>query len=124
MERAEEMKDLVNRLIITWPSPRSWYNWASTEKEVLSIYGSGEIDFPGYENLILTYSQLENIVEGDERYIKWHEALENVNGIYLICNIKHNMQYIGSTYNNDGILGRWSEYVHTLDGGDDWGKIE
>ena len=28
------------------------------------------------------------------------------------------MQYIGSTYNNDGILGRWSEYVHTLDGGD------
>lgn len=118
MKRVDLMEDLINRLIIDWPSPISWCNWASTEKEVLSILSNDEIEFPGYENLILTYSQLSDIVEGDERYQKWHDALENVNGIYLICDTKNNMQYIGSTYNNEGILGRWTNYVRTLDGGD------
>lgn len=31
---------------------------------------------------------------------------------------KHNKQYIRSTYNDFGILGLWTEYVKTLDGGD------
>lgn len=118
MERTDIMEDLVNRLIIDWPSPRSWFNWASTEKEVLSILSTDEIEFPGYENLILTYTELSNIVDGDERYLKWREALSNVNGIYLICDTKHSMQYIGSTYNDEGILGRWTNYIRTLDGGD------
>lgn len=118
MERTDIMIDLVNRLIIDWPSPRSWFNWASTEKEVLSILSSEEIEFPGYENLILTYNELSNIVDGDERYKKWADALSNVNGIYLICDTKNNMQYVGSTYNDEGILGRWTNYIHTLDGGD------
>lgn len=118
MERVDIMEDLVNRLIIDWPSPRSWFNWASTEKEVLSILSSEEMDFPGYESLILTYTELADIVDGDERYKKWHDALENVNGVYLICDTKNNMQYIGTTYNEEGILGRWTNYVRMLDGGD------
>lgn len=118
MERADIMTDLVDRLIIDWLSPRSWFNWASTDKEVLSIQSCDELEFPGYENLILTYTELSNIVDGDEKYQKWRDALSNVNGIYLICDTKHNMQYIGSTYNNEGVLGRWTNYVHTLDGGD------
>ena len=118
MEHLDVMDDLVNRLIIDWPSPKSWFNWASTEKTVLSIHSTDEEEFPGYESLILSYSRLSDIVDGDERYQKWRDALKNVNGIYLICDVKNNMQYIGSTYNEDGILGRWTEYVHTLDGGD------
>ncbi len=118
MERTDIMEDLVNRLIIDWPSPRSWFNWASTEKEVLSILSTDEIEFPGYENLILTYTELSYIIDGDARYQKWREALSNVNGVYLICDTKHGMQYVGSTFNYEGILGRWTNYVRTLDGGD------
>ena len=54
-----------------------------------------------------------------DRYKKWIEALSNVNGIYLLCDTKRNKQYIGSTYNNMGIMGRWTEYYKTHHGGDE-----
>ena len=35
----------------------------------------------------------------------------------MICDLKYNKQYIGSTYGSKGILGRWTEYVRTYSGG-------
>ena len=49
---------------------------------------------------------------------KWNEALSNINAIYLICDSKNGKQYIGSTYGKQGLLGRWTEYYKTKDGGD------
>ncbi len=119
MKKMDVMSDMDNKLIIDWgKGALAWFQWAENDKEVLSIASRDEIPFPGYEALILTYSDLANIVDGDIRYQKWREALSNVNGIYLICDTKRNKQYIGSTYNDIGILGRWTEYVKTLDGGD------
>ncbi len=68
--------------------------------------------------MILSYADLGDVVDGEIRYRKWIEALKNVNGIYLICDTKRNKQYVGSTYNDDGILGRWTEYYKTHHGGD------
>lgn len=119
MKKLETMSDMDNKLIIDWgKGALAWFQWAENDKEVLSIASRDEVPFPGYESLILSYSELANIVDGDIRYQKWREALSNVNGIYLICDTKHNKQYIGSTYNDIGILGSWTEYVKTLDGGD------
>ena len=123
MKKLEVMGDLVDRLIIEWgKSTLSWFQWAENDKEVLSIASREEIPFPGYESFIKSYSELAEIIDAadsdNDRYRKWREALSNVNGIYLICDTKHNKQYIGSTYNNDGILGRWSQYIKTKDGGD------
>ncbi len=119
MKKLDVMSDLVNRLVIEWgQSARSWFQWASNDKEVLSISNRDEVEFPGYEEIILTYAQLGNIVDGEVRYRKWIDALENVNGIYLICDTKRHKQYIGSTYNVDGILGRWTQYYKTHHGGD------
>ena len=119
MKKLDVMIDMDKKLVIEWGlAPRSWFQWAHNDKEVLSISNRDEIEFPGYEEMILSYADLGNIVDGDIRYCKWIEALKNVNGIYLICDTKRNKQYVGSTYNDDGILGRWTEYYKTRHGGD------
>ena len=123
MKKLTVMEDLVDRLIIDWgKSTLSWFQWAENDKEVLSIASREEIPFPGYESFIKSYSELAEIISavdgGNDRYRKWREALSNVNAIYLICDTKHNKQYIGSTYSDEGVLGRWTNYIKTKDGGD------
>ncbi len=119
MKKLDLMSDMDKKLVIEWgQAARSWFQWANKDKEVLSISNRDEIEFPGYEEVILSYSELGDIVEGEDRYRKWIEALKNVNGIYLICDTKRNKQYVGSTYNDDGILGRWTQYYKTHHGGD------
>jgi hypothetical protein len=119
MRKLDVMSDMENKLFIDWgKGALAWFQWADNDKEVLSIASREEIPFPGYEALILSYSELSNIVDGDVRYQKWRDALSNVNGIYLICDTVRHKQYIGSTYNDIGILGRWTEYKKTRHGGD------
>ena len=119
MKKLDVMSDMDKKLVIEWgQATRSWFQWANKDKEVLSISNRDEIEFPGYEELILPYADLGDLVEGENRYRKWIDALKNVNGIYLICDTKRNKQYIGSTYNEDGILGRWTDYYRTHHGGD------
>ena len=120
MKKLQLMEDLNKKLVIDWgKGALAWYQWASNDKEVVSIASRVEIPFPGYERVILSYSELADVVYGDIRYKKWADALSNVNGVYLICDTKNHKQYVGSTYNNDGILGRWSEYIKTHHGGDE-----
>lgn len=119
MKKLDVMSEMDQKLVIEWgQGTRSWFQWASNDKEVLSISNRNEIEFPRYEELIISYNQLGDIVAEENRYHKWVDALKNVNGIYLICDTKRNKQYIGSTYNEDGILGRWTEYYKTHHGGD------
>ena len=119
MQKLDVMSDMDKKLVIDWgQATRSWFQWANNDKEVLSISNRDEIEFPGYEEMILSYADLGDIVEGEIRYRKWIEALKNVNGIYLICDTKRNKQYVASPYNDDGILGRWTEYYKTHHGGD------
>lgn len=119
MIKMETMSDMDKKLVIDWgQATRSWFQWANNDKEVLSISNRDEVEFPGYEEMILSYTDLGDIVDGEIKYRKWIEALKNVNGIYLFCDTKRNKQYVGSTYNDDGILGRWTEYYRTHHGGD------
>ena len=73
--------------------------------------------FSGYENLILSYRELKEIVENQSVYSEWHTALSSVNAIYLIVDRTTGKQYVGSAYGEGGLLGRWSYYVSTLHGG-------
>jgi hypothetical protein len=43
--------------------------------------------------------------------------LSSVNCVYVIDDSKSESLYIGSTYNRDGIWGRWSQYAATGHGG-------
>jgi len=69
--------------------------------------------FISYSETFLTYSDLEAVMKDKG----WEKALSRVNCIYLIHDSKNGKNYIGSTYNKDGIFGRWTDYVNDPGGG-------
>ena len=50
-------------------------------------------------------------------YESWHTALSSVNAVYLIVDRENGRQYVGSAYGKGGLLGRWTDYVDSLHGG-------
>lgn len=87
--------------------------------EIYELIPSAKIDvFPGYNNVLLTHSQLQEIMKREAP--KWREALSYVKGIYCITDVKTGELYIGSASGNEGgIWQRWSSYadVTNLTGG-------
>lgn len=112
------LEDLQNRLVIEYVSGTNPINvnWNTISmKAVISI---SSMAFPGYENVIWNYSQLETYVKNPEWYEDIVSALSRVNGVYLIVDKKDSKQYIGSAYNEEGIWGRWRDYVKSEGTGD------
>lgn len=71
--------------------------------------------FPGYEELDVSFRELETLVRNDR--LDWKAALESVKGIYLITDAKSGKQYVGSAYGDRGVWSRWSDYVNSGHGG-------
>ena len=88
------------------------------ELEVLEILNdkfTGD-EFPGYENVRLTYPQLKTII--DRKTPGWISALKNQKAVYLITDTKTGRLYVGSATSQYGmLLQRWSEYVSNGHGG-------
>ena len=61
--------------------------------------------FPGYENIVHDFAQLESIVEQSKP--DWKAALESMKGVYLITDKKNGKMYVGSAYGTDRIWSRW-----------------
>ncbi len=117
LERTNILEDLVGRLIIDWgKGTRGWHHNATTEKPVLAIQESQRMSFAGYENIILTYDELKEIIKDSTVYENWHTALSSVYAIYLITDTTNGSQYIGSAYGKGGLLSRWTCYVDTKHG--------
>jgi len=113
LQKAELLSDLENRLIIDWGRAAiSWHQWATNDKEVLAIQTSPRYAFNGFENMILSYGELREIVSDPTLYENWHTALSSVYAIYLITDRTNGKLYVGSAYGTGGLLGRWSHYVH------------
>jgi hypothetical protein len=72
-------------------------------------------DFPGYENINISYKNLEHIIRINK--MDWKSALQNLKGIYLITDLKTNKRYVGSAYGVDGIWSRWCSYINNGHGG-------
>lgn len=73
-------------------------------------------DFPGYDNVRLSYQQLATIINSNKR--DWVAALENQKGVYLITDIQTGKLYIGSATSNTGmLLQRWKSYISNGHGG-------
>ena len=124
MVKTDIMSDLEKRLVIDWgKSTRSWHQWASNNKDVIAIYSPRNMrevkEFKSYEETVLSFSELQTIVNDPVTYEDWYLSLKNVNGVYLICDTVGDKLYIGSTYNDEGIWGRWKCYIETHDGGDE-----
>lgn len=71
--------------------------------------------FPGYEDIDLSFDELEALVKNDR--MDWKAALESTKGIYLISDGATGKRYVGSAYGDDGIWSRWCAYIATGHGG-------
>lgn len=119
-EKMDILADLQDRLVIDWGKGTiNWCQNATTEKEILEIQRPvSEIEFPGYERVVITYETLHKIVYNKAAYKRWENKLSAVAGVYLITDTKTGKHYVGSASGLDGgIWGRWSEYARTKHGG-------
>lgn len=82
--------------------------------EILRERYSGR-SFPGYENIDLSFAELEVLVRNERP--DWKAALASVKGVHLISDKKTDEQYVGATYGDMGICQRWNDYVDTGHGG-------
>ncbi len=83
-------------------------------QEILREPYSGR-QFPGYEDIDLSFEELETLVKNDRP--DWKAALENTKGIYLISDTNAGRRYVGSAYGDQGIWSRWCAYVASGHGG-------
>lgn len=83
--------------------------------EILPVAYDGD-DFPGYENVRLSYSQLSTIIKRKRN--GWIAALKNQKAVYLLTDKKTGKLYVGSATAQYGmLLQRWSSYVDNGHGG-------
>ena len=120
LEKSDKLEEYENCLIIEWgKSTRRWDQKGTTKKEIISIQAVKKYPFLGYENIIRKFDELKEIIEEPALYKDWHDALSAVKGIYLITDKKEGKQYVGSAYGENGIWGRWAEYIETKHGNND-----
>ncbi len=83
--------------------------------QILPSIFDGE-DFPRYDKVRLSFSQLESIVKRNKS--DWISALENQKAVYLITDLNNGKQYVGSAYGENGmLLQRWRNYIKSGHGG-------
>lgn len=75
---------LMGRLVVEWS--RDAVNWAKLGPSaaafpVVEIADPGRVAFPGFDRVLLTYSELQSLVT-DWRYADWRTALGAVQGVY------------------------------------------
>ena len=67
-------------------------------------------DFPGYDKVKLSYSQLKSILDRGKK--DWIAALESQKAVYLITDIHTGKLYVGSATSDRGmLLQRWRSYA-------------
>ncbi len=117
-----EYNDLYGRVIVYYAnkSQQMFRNASSILDELVVVeylpaLFSG-FDFPGYDNVCLSYSELKTIVDGN--YPSYHNALERQKAVYLQTDKATGKLYVGSATSNNGmLLARWSSYVKNGHGG-------
>lgn len=126
LKEMEGFDDLKSRAVVDWgKGALAWSQWVRKngtgklkDKEVTEILPTGYVkEFPGFEDFVLRYDDLQKMVNNPEANREWHTMLSSVAGIYLIMDTEGGKQYVGSAYGKKGILGRWTEYATTGHGG-------
>lgn len=107
-----QFEDLKERVIIRWSNAISWHQWIKNLMEVIEIQpGLHYKQFTDYFDFILNFDELKEIVTN--QYIDWKRMLSVTKGIYLISDTKTGRLYVGSAYGENGIWGRWGNYILT-----------
>ncbi len=123
VELTENCESLIGRLVVSGiPTRRgqgrsfnleTYYNKFTVNRILQNTY-DGQ-DFPGYENINISFSNLKHIYSINKT--DWKSALSNLKGVYLITDLKTNKKYVGSAYGDQGIWQRWGSYINNGHGG-------
>lgn len=121
-EELQEYSQYFGRVIIkyhkTAQTQGMFYNTVCNDLEVLQILPNafdGD-EFPGYDKVRLSYTQLQTIIERQKK--SWIAALENQKAVYLITDKSNGKLYVGSATSDNGmLLSRWSNYAENGHGG-------
>ncbi len=110
------LQEYEGRMVIDWgKSTLMWHQKGTTTKPIVAI-AAEQVAFPGFENVVLSYDELKEVVDNKLNYEGWHTALSSINAVYLIVDKENGRQYVGSAYGESGLLQRWKEYVETKHG--------
>lgn len=107
--------ELIGRMIIDYKKEfrqsyvllENYYNDLNISEILKEPYRIDQ--FPGYENVIIDYSLLKEIIKMNE--LSWKTALSNIKGVYLITDKTNGKQYVGSAYGENAFWNRWSDYA-------------
>lgn len=120
-EDIEVLRPYFGRVIVKYHKTQRGQCFKATtifdDLEVLHILPTiydGE-EFPGYNNVRLSYSRLAAIIARQKA--SWIEALKNQKAVYLITDTKTGKLYVGSATGEEMLLQRWSDYVANGHGG-------
>ena len=117
LKKLDVLSDLCRRLVIDWGRGTNnivHFNWeALSKKPILKIDDYNDDVFPGYSNVLWSYSKMARLVGDPIRYKDVYQALSSVNGVYLVVDPIDHKQYIGSASGAEGIYGRWKTYAET-----------
>lgn len=84
-------------------------------QQILPAIFDGD-DFPGYDEVRVSYSQLKLVVKSGKR--DWIAALKNQKAVYLITDKNNGKLYVGSATSDNGmLLQRWENYINNGHGG-------
>ena len=99
-EEIEEYRKYYSRLVLKYHNTKRGmgrtYESMMEELEVIEILSTaydGD-EFPGYENIRLSFSQLETIIRNKRS--GWLDALRNQKAVYLITDTSNGKMYVGS----------------------------
>lgn len=117
-QEVEEFRPLSCRIVIDWGKGTvSWHqDYRKNPKAVIRVDdgfedSNGVPCFVSLKDTLLSYDELKAIFENDDD--TWKSVLKSNNCIYMITDEKTGKQYVGSTYGQDGIWGRWMYYFNT-----------
>lgn len=117
LERTKIFSDLENRLVINWGTTEGlWYQTGQIDKEILFIQNSGKYVYEGSQSIVLTFDELQEIIEDPSLYAPWHSALHSMNAIYLITDLQEGVHFIGSSYEPESLLTIWKKIIETKHG--------
>lgn len=118
----EFLKKYFGRIIIRYHNKSMSmgrnFSGIMNELEVLEILNESYTgdEFPGYENVRVTYAQLKSII--DRNLPGWTAALQNQKAVYLQVDTHTGKMYVGSATSQYGmLLDRWSSYAKNGHGG-------
>lgn len=118
----EKYADLYGRVVVSYHNKsQQMFRDANSimdqliVKEIMPSFYTG-FDFPGYQNVHLTFKELETIVKGN--YPAYKNALERQKAVYVQTDKATGKLYIGSATSDSGmLLARWTSYVKNGHGG-------